>query len=338
MIYIVIGYLWVSLLLYLMMGGADFGAGILELFTSEHNKSDIRKISYKAIGPIWEANHMWLIIAVVILFVGFPGVYTTVSVYLHIPLVIMLMGVIARGTAFSFRNYDAIKDDMQNVYNRIYVYSSFITPFFLGVIAGSAVSRRIDDLSDNFLSAYVFDWFNLFSVSVGLFTVSLCGFLAAVYLIGEVKDAVIKQRYIRKARITNIAMILCAVFIFASAFSENIPLINWLFGNIISLLTASSALISLIFLWINVDRDKTIAMRFFAGSLVTTLLMAVTYSHYPDIILLKSGLHLSLLKQKGPDTTIKALGIALLTGSVFILPSLVYLIYSFDKKNKSRIF
>jgi cytochrome d ubiquinol oxidase subunit II len=121
MLYIVIGFLWVSLLIYLLMGGADFGAGILELFARETNKSQIRKTSYQAIGPIWEANHMWVIIAIVILFVGFPDVYTTVSTYLHIPLVVMLMGIIARGTAFSFRNYDAVKDRMQNVYNRIYV-------------------------------------------------------------------------------------------------------------------------------------------------------------------------------------------------------------------------
>lgn len=64
---------------------------------------------YQAIGPVWEANHMWLIIAIVILFVGFPHIYTTMSVYLHIPLAIMLIGIIARGTAFVFRHYDAVK-------------------------------------------------------------------------------------------------------------------------------------------------------------------------------------------------------------------------------------
>jgi len=136
MIYVVMVYLWVALLLYLLLGGADFGAGIIELFTSEDNRAKTRKISYEAIGPIWEANHMWLIIAIVILFVGFPTIYSTMSVHLHIPLVIMLLGIIARGTAFAFRNYDAVVDSMQKVYNRIFVYSSFITPLFLGIIAG----------------------------------------------------------------------------------------------------------------------------------------------------------------------------------------------------------
>src|SRR6201991_3335244 len=144
MLYVVIVYLWVALLLYLLLGGADFGAGIIELFTTEDNRAKTRKISYDAIGPIWEANHMWLIIAIVILFVGYPAIYSMLSIHLHIPVLIMLMGIIARGTAFVFRHYDAVKDGMQDVYNRIFVWSSFITPLFLGIIAGSTISGHID--------------------------------------------------------------------------------------------------------------------------------------------------------------------------------------------------
>src|ERR1700748_157175 len=183
MLYVVIGFLWLALLLYLLLGGADFGAGIIELFSTGDNKAKTRKVSYEAIGPIWEANHMWLIIAIVILFVGFPGIYATMSVYLHIPLVIMLMGIIARGTAFAFRNYDAVVDNMQKVYNKVFVYSSFITPLFLGIIAGSAVSGRIDVNAYDFPSAYIFSWLNWFSVTIGLFTAALCGFIAAIFLI-----------------------------------------------------------------------------------------------------------------------------------------------------------
>src|ERR1700733_5524540 len=126
MLYVVIAYLWASILLYLLLGGADFGAGILELFTSEKNRGITRKTMYKAIGPIWEANHMWLIIAIVILFVGFPAIYTTVSTYLHLPLVIMLMGIIARGTAFAFRNNDVVHDEMDFAYSGVFVYASVV--------------------------------------------------------------------------------------------------------------------------------------------------------------------------------------------------------------------
>jgi cytochrome d ubiquinol oxidase subunit II len=121
MLYVVMAFLWASILLYVIMGGADFGAGILEFFSTRNSKTKTQKILYEAIGPVWEANHMWLIIAIVILFVGFPSIYTTMSIYMHIPLAIMLIGIIARGTAFTFRHYDAVHDNMQRVYSKIFM-------------------------------------------------------------------------------------------------------------------------------------------------------------------------------------------------------------------------
>src|SRR5687768_8802194 len=103
MLVVVIIFLWLSILVYFLLGGADFGAGIIEMFTSKKRVRRTRATLYHAIGPVWEANHMWLIIAIVILFVGFPHIYSTLSIHLHIPLLIMLMGIIARGTAFVFR-------------------------------------------------------------------------------------------------------------------------------------------------------------------------------------------------------------------------------------------
>ena len=176
MVYVIMIYLLTAVLLYLLLGGADFGAGIIELFTSDRNKDRTSITLTRTIGPIWEANHMWLIIVIVILFTGFPEIYATVSTYLHIPLLIMLMGIIARGTAFAFRHYDAVEDKMQQVYNKIFRYSSFITPFFLGIIAASVVSGTIDPDADNFMDAYIFSWLHFFSVAVGLFTVSICGY------------------------------------------------------------------------------------------------------------------------------------------------------------------
>src|ERR1044071_4229680 len=202
---VVIVYLVLSILLYLLLGGADFGVGIIEMFTSTKNIGRTRRTMYHAIGPIWEANHMWLIIAIVILFVAFPDIYTTMSTYLHIPLIIMLLGIIARGTAFAFRHYDAVIDDMQKVYNKIFVYSSFVTPLFLGIIAGSAVSGKIDTSATRFTDAYIFSWLNWFSIATGLFTVAICGFLAAIFIIGETTEAGERARFIRKAKHMTIA-------------------------------------------------------------------------------------------------------------------------------------
>lgn len=337
MIYVVMGFLWLALLLYLVMGGADFGAGVVELFTSNANKHRTRRIMYNAIGPIWEANHMWLIIAIVILFVGFPVIYTTMSTYLHIPLVIMLMGIIARGTALTFRNYDAVTDNMQVVYNKIFVYSSFITPLFLGIIAGSAVSGRIDIGATDFMTAYVYSWLNWFSVAIGFFTVALCGFLAAIYLIGEAQEPEETKRFIRKARFMNIAAVVAGGLVFIASVEEKIPLVQWVFGNIIGILAVSAASISLGVMWYLIIKGKRFIIRVLAGFQMTMILLTTTYKHYPNIVILKNGGYLSLLANRGADKAIEGLGIALLMGSLFILPALGYLIYSFQRKDKGDV-
>lgn len=332
MLYIVIFYLWTALLLYVLLGGADFGAGIIELFTTKANQHKTRRTMYRAIGPIWEANHMWLIITIVILFVGFPEIYTTMSVHLHIPLVIMLLGIIGRGTAFTFRHYDAVIDDMQHLYNRVFEYSSFITPLFLGIIAGSAVSGYIDPKATDFLSAYIFSWLHGFPIAVGLFTVAICAFLASVYLIGETKNDADRRRFIVKAGSSTIAAVMAGALVFITAHIERIPLIDWVFGNPVGLIAISAATLSLMLLWYLLSRRSIRMIRLLAGFQVTMILLTITYRHFPRIVLFKDGGYLSLLEHAGQEKTITTLAIALLAGSVFILPALFYLIYSFQKK------
>lgn len=329
-------YLWAAVLLYVLMGGADFGAGVLEFFSTPKNKDRTRKVMYRAIGPVWEANHMWLIIAIVILFVGFPGIYSTLSVYLHIPLTIMLLGIIARGTAFTFRNYDAVKDKMQQVYSKTFMYSSVITPLFLGIIAGSAVSGRIDTNASHFLEAYIFSWLGFFPVSVGIFTVCICGFLAAIFIIGETRSEEDKIRFVSKSKHMSLAAFAAAALVLMAARYENIPLATWLFGNPVSIACVVLAIGSLIWMWASLLTMKTRLLRVIAGAQITLLLVAITYEHYPVLINLKNSEGLSLLVQQGADKTIRSLAIALLAGSVLILPSLFYLLYSFSGQRENE--
>jgi cytochrome bd ubiquinol oxidase subunit II len=335
MLYVVTGFLWISILLYLLLAGADFGAGILEFFSSPRSKIITRKLMYRIMGPIWEANHMWLIISIVILFVGFPAVYTSVSVYLHIPLVLMLMGIIARGTAFSFRNYDAVKDEMQIIYSRIFVYASMITPLFLGIIAGSIVSGKIDPAANNFMDAYIYDWLNWFPLSVGLFTVVICGFLASVYLIAESDTEEQRQLFFKRTKNMNTGAFISGALVLIAARIENIPLYHWLFGNWISAGAILLALLSLVLFWWRMYKRKSVFLRFLAAFQVTMLFVAVSYSHYPNIVLFKNGSSLSL-NDPGDYHTINTLGWALLIGGIFILPAVFYLIYSFDEKKADQ--
>jgi cytochrome d ubiquinol oxidase subunit II len=335
MIYVVIIFLWTAVLLYILLGGADYGAGIIELFSTDGNRSKTRKTMYKAIGPIWEANHMWLIIVIVILFVGFPKIYTTVSIYLHIPLVCMLLGIIARGTAFVFRNYDAVKDDMQKIYTPIFVLSSVVTPFFLGIIAASSVSGKIDLQASDFLTAYIFSWLNWFSLSVGLFTVSICAYLATVFIIGETELEEDRNLFVRKAGHMVFIVMAAGALVFFAAYLEEIPLLYWIFSDVPGTVAIALASISLIIMFYLLHKNKPIILRLLAGFQVAMILFAATYSHFPDIILLKGGQNLSLLTHQGQYKTIETLGYALLIGSIFILPALVYLIYSFQKRKPS---
>lgn len=336
MLYVVISFLWVSLWFYLLFGGADFGAGILELFTRSHNKDRTRRTMYRAIGPIWEANHMWLIIAIVILFVGFPAIYATMSTAMHIPLIIMLLGIIARGTAFAFRHYDAVVDDMQHLYSKIFTWSSLITPLFLGVIAGSAVSGKIDVKPANFLEGYIFSWLDWFTIAVGCFTVAICAFLAAIFLIGEATGEKDKRRFIAKAKTSNIAAFICGGLVFMAAIYEGIPLEDWIFGNWVGRISILLASLSLILLWYLLGKGKVGILPVLAGFQVTMILLSVTYVHFPKIVLLKGGGYLSLMEHHGQAKTIEALGWALVIGSIFILPALFYLLYSFRKSAKKQ--
>jgi cytochrome bd ubiquinol oxidase subunit II len=337
MIEVVIAYLWVAMLLYLLFGGADFGAGILELFTSDYNKNRTSATMTKTMGPIWEANHMWLIIVIVILFTGFPEIYSVVSTYLHIPLLVMLLGIMARGTAFAFRHYDAVSDQMQKIYNSIFRYSSFITPFFLGIIAASAVSGTIDPKSRNFLDSYIFSWLHLFSIAVGLFTVCICGYLSAIFLIGENERYDETRRYIVKARSMNIAAIISGAVVFSASVADHIPLSKWLFGNPVGIIAIGTAFFSQILQWQLIRRGRKIIIRLLAGFQVAMILLATSFYHYPRIILLTGGDYLSLKGNRSDDKAIDSLGWALLIGSVFILPALFYLIYSFQKKEAREI-
>lgn len=334
MIYVVIGFLWLSICLYVILGGADFGAGIVELFTKKRARHKTKEIMYESIAPVWEANHMWLIIAIVILFVGFPEIYTTLSTYLHIPLVLLLLGIIARGTAFTFRHYDAVQDKWQVLYTHIFYYASFLTPFFLGLIAAATVSGSINPDATTFLDLYIFSWLNWFGVAVGFFTISLCAYLASVFALRETADRLELGLMIKKSKQTMIFVVITGALVFLTAHLSNIPLVTWVFSKPLGIMAIFFATVALGLILRAMNSRKLLPVRALAGFQIIMILVAATYQHNPNIILLGNGDHLSLLYHVAAPKTISALGWALMLGSLFILPFLFYLMYSFSKLRK----
>ena len=173
---------------------------------------------------MWEANHVWLILAVVILFTGFPKAYSVLSVTFHIPLTLMLIGIVLRGCAFTFRHYDAVRDGSQRYYSAIFIASSFLTSLMLGIVAGGMLLGVSSPPEAGFYVAFVRPWANLFCFAVGVFTCVLFAFLAAVYLVGETQDAEIKRIFARRALVLNALAILIGIAVFAAAELEGLPL------------------------------------------------------------------------------------------------------------------
>ena len=123
--------------------------------------------------------------------------------------------------------------------------------------------------------------------------------------------------------------------VFVAASFEDIPLTSWVFGDVTGLTAVAISVISLLLVWAMINRGKVRSARFFAGLMVSTLLADVTYPHFPQIILFKNGGSLSLLEGSSP-AAIQTLGVALLLGSIFILPAFIYLVYRFGGKDNGE--
>src|SRR5919206_5323426 len=135
-----------SLNAYVLLAGADFGGGVWDLLASGPRRNRQREVISHAIGPIWEANHVWLILAIVLTFSCFPSVFARLGTVLHIPLTLMLVGIVLRGSAFTFRAYDDEHDAVQRRWGRIFAGASLVTPVLLGVSIGTVAAGRAGPL------------------------------------------------------------------------------------------------------------------------------------------------------------------------------------------------
>ncbi|HLM45157.1 MAG TPA: cytochrome d ubiquinol oxidase subunit II, partial [Myxococcaceae bacterium] len=162
------GVLVAAFVLYALFGGADFGGGVWDLLASGPRKAEQRALIAKALGPVWEVNHVWLIIGVVILFSAFPPAFAALSVALHVPLTLLLLGIVFRGTAFTFRTYDVRGDRVQRSWGLVFSVASVISPLLLGMCVGAVVSGRIRVEGRVVVSGFFGPWLTPFSVAVGV--------------------------------------------------------------------------------------------------------------------------------------------------------------------------
>jgi cytochrome d ubiquinol oxidase subunit II len=308
---------------YVLFGGADFGGGVWDLLASGPRKARQREVIAHAISPIWEANHVWLILAIVLTFTCFPPVFARLGVVLHIPLTLMLVGIVLRGSAFTFRAYDDAHDAVQRRWGRIFAGASLVTPVLLGVCIGTVAAGRAGPvrLTGSFTDRFVAPWLAPFSFGVGVLTLVLFAHLAAVFLTLESSDVALVEDFRRRALGSGLAVFLVAFATLALAPSRapliHLGLIGSRWAVPLHLATGASAFTALAALW---SRRYHLA-RVAVGLQVSLIAWGWAVAQYPWLV----PPDLSIRSAAAPDVTLRLVLIALALGAVVLLPSLHYL-------------
>ena len=315
----------VSLILYALMGGADFGGGCWDLLARGPRASRQRDLIADSIAPIWEANHVWLILVIVLLFTAWPKAFGAMMTALHIPLTAMLIGIVLRGTAFVFRKYDSKRDTVQRKWSRIFGISSVFTPFAQGVTLGALATGRIRFSEGTISTGFFAGWLSPFALACGLFALLLFAFLAATYLtVDAMNDPDTQADFRKRALLSEFALGPVAVLVFFTS-RQGAPemyrgLTNW-WAPLLLAWTSLFAVTAVVALWRRVFRLARIA----AVGQVATILLGWCLAQYPNLIYPD----LTIRNASAPESTLRLLVIALGLGVAVLLPSLYYLFHIF---------
>ena len=330
------GIIVVALNAYVLLAGADFGGGVWDLLASGPRKTQQRELVAHAIGPVWEANHVWLILAIVLLFTCFPAAFAELGIRLHIPFSLVLIGIVLRGSAFAFRSYGGQRDAVQRRWGRLFASASLITPLLLGTAVGAIASGAIGDggrgTGDGFYSIYVAPWLAPFALSVGVFALVAFAFLAAVYLTLETEDQPLREDFRRRALGAGVALFFAAVAVLllarggAPSLLDDLVFAPWALP--LHLLTGVAAVTALGAL----SRRHYRIARIAAAGQVTLIFWGWPLSQYPNIL----PPDLAIAGVAAPDATLRlALG-ALVLGAIVLFPSLYLLFRVFKRTSDVR--
>ncbi len=319
----VAGVMLISLILYMLTGGADFGGGIWDLFATGPRAKAQRDLITQAIAPIWEANHVWLIVIVVLLFVAFPVAFATIGTALHIPLTLMLIGIVLRGTAFVFRTYDDQSDTTYRRWSRVFAIASVITPVMLGVTLGAVASGTIQGNAESghVETDFISSWFAPFPFAIGFFTLSLCALLAAVYLTLETADAALQADFRRRALIAAVSVGAMAGLSFILS-TEGAPAIRRGLGSSVwsipfHILTGAVAISGIWAIW---KRHFRLA-RVLVPIQVTLIIFGWGLAQFPYLV----TPNLTFSNTAASDAVLRPVLIVVGVGGVLLVPAFWYL-------------
>ena len=314
--------LWLGVTAYAVFGGADFGGGFWHLAagTGPQGRGP-RNLIADAIGPVWEANHTWLIFDLVILWTAFPPAFAAIMSTLFVPLSLAAFGIVLRGAAFAFGPLSGGERGTRTA-DLVFGLSSIVTPFFLGAAAGAIASGRVpvgDTPGDPFGS-----WLTLTSLLVGLLAIAVCGYLAAVFLVADARrfgQPELERYFLRRASSAAIVAGALAVAgigvlqVDAPILAQEITRVGWPF------ILASGVFGFVALLRIRLGASG--GTRALAVGAVVSIIWGWGVAQYPDIL---PGT-MTLAEAAAPAGSLDALLVIFVVAALVIAPSLALLFY-----------
>jgi cytochrome d ubiquinol oxidase subunit II len=326
------GIIMVSLNAYVLLAGADFGGGVWDFFASGPRRQAQRDLISHALAPIWEANHVWLILVIVLLFTCFPVAFSSLAIALHIPLTLMLFGIVLRGTAFVFRSYGSDRDVTQQRWGRVFAIASIVTPVLLGMCVGAIATGNVSTstTASPFIGQFVSPWLTPFGLGVGLLALALFSFLAAVYLTVEAEGTDLQDDFRARALWAAAAVFVIAFGVLALAWREA-PMVRtalmagpWALP--LHIVTGIAAVTAIAALWTRRFHRARVA----AAAQVTFILWGWAVAQYPYVLPTTLTIDAAAAPAQTLTLTLWAVGV----GACVLFPSLFYLFRVFKMQRR----
>ena len=322
--------LFVGVVAYALFGGADFGSGFFDLTAGgDQRGSELRTLVDHSIGPVWEANHVWLIYVLVMWWTGFPGAFAAAMTTLIVPLFLALLGIVLRGAAFAFRKYSATLRQAR-LYGVVFAGSSLITPFFLGAVAGGVASGRVPAEGGGDVWG---SWLNPTSLFGGAIAVGTCCFLAGAFLTADADRgghpelaAQLRRRTLGIGLLTGLSV--CAALVPRELDAP--PLANGLEGRAAPLIIASAlaGAGTLVLLF----RRRYAVARLTAVAAVAAVITGWGVAQYPWMLVDE----VTIEDAAGAPATLSGLLIVVALAGVTVVPALVYLFWLTQSERWTR--
>ncbi len=317
---VIVAIIWIGVLAYAVFGGADFGSGMWDLLAGDAERgAAARKRIDRSIGPVWEANHVWLIFVLVFLWTGFPDVFAAVMTALFIPFILAGVGIIFRGGAFVFRKSSSTLGQAR-YFGVLFASSSLITPFFFGAAAGALASGRVP--LDGDVDPWTV-WLNPTSVLGGVLAVGTCAWLAAVFLAADAArddEPALVDAFTKRALLTGgllgVVSLAGIVVLETDAVTLADGLERW--GAPLVVLSAVGGLGAM---WL-LRKGRAEAARVPATLAVVAIVLGWGVGQYPWMLVDQ----VEIADAAGADATLWALIVAFLIAGVTAVPALIWML------------